>query len=361
MGKNIAHTLIGKERDEYLFHRYTREHLAEDAPRIPLSDQQKEEVDALWGDFRYKPDYAWHEYFWHCTGEFDARYIAKDVWVCYLLPYINNRNLAYAYEDKSYYTRHYPDVPFVHSLGYCINGRLYNEAYEPTDYTSLLNHLRNWPEVLVKASLYSLCSKSIEIFDPATATEQTLQALVEQRGGNCAFQELIVQHEVPASLNPSSCNTIRMTTLRVDNTIYNLGAAIRFGSPGDRTDVNMDGEHSLLRLLAIDDEGIFFETGWHSDGRTFPATEVGMQPGTALPGYEQARELCMRTHENLHHFDMIGFDFAIDVTGAPVMIEMNISDPGIVYQQFCHGPLFGQHTEAVLERVRERRRFDDQK
>ncbi len=55
-----------------------------------------------------------------------------------------------------------------------------------------------------------------------------------------------------------------------------------------------------------------------------------------------------QTHRNLPHFSIIGWDFAIDEVGDPVFIEYN-GAPGL--NQVSCGPLFGEHTQAILDAI----------
>lgn len=354
MGKNIANQLHGKERDEYLFHRYTYDHLPVHDVSRPLTAAQREEVDELWSGLRYKPDYAWHEFYYARLGYFDARMLAKDVYVSYLIPNLNRQDLAGAYEDKSYYDKRFPDVRWPHTLARVVDGRLMGEDFEPIAYEDLLQSMLEFPEVLVKASLFTLCAKSVSIFDPRTVSAADLQAMADERDGNCVFQELIDQHEITRTLNESSCNTVRVTTLRAGGGIQVLHSSIRIGSPGNRTDVCMSGEHSSLYVAGFDDSFAFMPEVFDSAGNKRHITEFGVDEGTVLPGLEQAYEECRRIHEPLHHFDVVAFDVAIAADGKPTIVEVNLDCPGIVYAQYGHGPFFGEFTEEARQRAAER-------
>ena len=53
-------------------------------------------------------------------------------------------------------------------------------------------------------------------------------------------------------------------------------------------------------------------------------------------------------HKRIPHLNIIGWDFAIGVSGDPVFIELNVY-PG--QNQNGSGPTFGNLTEEVLEDV----------
>ena len=280
--------------------------------------------------------------------------LAKDVYVSYLIPNLNKTDLAPAYEDKSFYGLRYPDIRFPHTMARVIDGRVLDEKYEPTDYEKLLRELREYPEVLVKASLYSLCAKSVHIFDPREVTAEDLHRFALERSDNCVFQELIDQHEITRTLNESSCNTLRITTLRANDQINVLHTSIRIGSPGNRTDVSMSGDHSSLFVAGFERDGHFMPIAYDSLGNSRKIEEFGVDTSVVLPGLPEAYELCKRIAEPLFHFDVIAFDVAIAADGHPMIVEVNLECPGIVYAQYGHGPFFGEFTDQIIERATQR-------
>lgn len=48
---------------------------------------------------------------------------------------------------------------------------------------------------------------------------------------------------------------------------------------------------------------------------------------------------------------MISWDLAINESGDPVLIEANFSYGQLDFHQMCNGPLFGETTEEVLNKV----------
>lgn len=77
-----------------------------------LTASEKKQVDRLWGGVWTKPSYRWHEHYKSVNGKFDARYLPCDVFYLDVLPKLSNLKLAAAWEDKSYYSERFPDIPF---------------------------------------------------------------------------------------------------------------------------------------------------------------------------------------------------------------------------------------------------------
>ena len=58
-------------------------------------------------------------------------------------------------------------------------------------------------------------------------------------------------------------------------------------------------------------------------------------------------------HEQIPHFDIVSWDFAVGEDGKPIFLEVNFRGAAFIYQFAC-GPLFGDLTSSVLESVRKR-------
>lgn len=317
--------------------------------RHELSASQKEEVDVLWGGIRYRQNYRWHEFFYGLSGHFDARYVPAEIHFMDILPVLNNADLRLAWEDKAFYTLRFPGIRFPTSLAYCIHGRLYDANYQPTHTADLLPILQEYPEVLVKPTLDTFCGKGVQVFNPSRFNTQSIDALCADREGNCVFQVPLSQHAITAALNASSCNIVRINTLRTNTDLHVLNATIRFGDPGNRTDVSFDQDGiERLNLLGLDSQGHIMEHTYTAQAEKDDVARFGLEPNTPLPGFDQAIELCLDVHTRLPHFDLAAFDVAIGEDGLPVLIEVNLGSPGVVFYQFMHGPFFGEYTEQVV-------------
>ena len=56
-------------------------------------------------------------------------------------------------------------------------------------------------------------------------------------------------------------------------------------------------------------------------------------------------------HPKFPHFRLVAWDFAIDRTETPVLIEVNFNDAGLESLQLTNGPVFGSRTEEILSEV----------
>ena len=57
-------------------------------------------------------------------------------------------------------------------------------------------------------------------------------------------------------------------------------------------------------------------------------------------------------HKQLPHFDLVGWDIAVDREGIPVILEYNCVAPSLDLPQIAGGPLFSEEElQAVMPRV----------
>ena len=46
---------------------------------------------------------------------------------------------------------------------------------------------------------------------------------------------------------------------------------------------------------------------------------------------------------------LIGWDICFNKKNEPIIIELNSSQPGLIGEQLCNGPIFGDRTQEVLD------------
>lgn len=319
--------------------------------RRKLDKNQKKEADRLWKTLQYRKNHRWHELFYAVRGRFEAEIVPPDAFYLSILPKLNHSALADAWSDKNYASEVFFGLPMPETLLKCIDKRLYTSEYSPVSISEAVEMLRSAGEkVLVKPSLNSGIGKGVSIFETADLKEEELRKILRERNGNCIFQRLIRQCEQLRKLNSSSINIIRVISLRLNDWIYTLNATVRFGNPGEITDISKDAHGTeTMNLLGMTEDGTLHDVVYHYDGSTTASSDYGVQSGEKLMAYEKVIKLSQEAHKRLLHFDFVGFDIAIDENNEPLIIEANIGTPGIFAYQYVHGPLFKDQLSAVLD------------
>jgi hypothetical protein len=138
------------------------------------------------------------------------------------------------------------------------------------------------------------------------------------------FQEIIPQHEVLKTINPSSVNTLRIATYKNQrNEVEILSGLVRVGRKGSIVDnahkggivVPFDKETGKLRdegLQLIDNGGGIFHK--------HPDTGIIFE-NIQLPHYQKVKEIVTQV-SSLFDFPLLGWDVAITPSG-PTIVEVN--------------------------------------
>lgn len=282
-------------------------------------------------------------------GVFDPRYIPSELYATYMLPRFNNAKLMYAWNDKSYYDLYFPNTPFAHTIARRIDNLFVKDDYSSASVSEVADILNQYEEIIIKPSLESGVGLGVEVWDTKNVLVNDLCKKLTEFGSNFVVQELIKQHSFMAAFNASSVNIIRINSFRWHGRIRILSSIIRFGNPGSHTDISHINGVECLNVVGISSDGKLLGTVYNAWGEKKSVTEFGHTEGENVPGYKEALALVSYIHERgLQHFDLVGFDVAIDNEGHPVIIEYNADFPGITFPQYACGPFFGDITTEVI-------------
>jgi hypothetical protein len=321
-----------------------------------MPDQRRAILD-YWRRFGVKPNLAWHSlYLSVCPDRRAAWYIPEDLYYTYIEPTLNRIELARAYEDKNAYDRLFCGVRLPFVVLRRINGRYYDSAYRPLFNDEPETLLRTTKQCcFIKPSLDSWGGRDVQRLVIVAGTIHlagvpvTFAELQGRYGEDFVIQEAITQHALLAAFHPQSVNTIRVFTLRIADSIVMTSAVLRMGANGAAVDNQTFGGISCgisaegsLHDYAID-KPLRKYTSHPTSGKRFADAEV--------PTWSAIPRLACQLHQQLPHFDTASWDFTVTDDEAPMLIEVNLSGQGINLHQGNNGPLFGEHTNAVLTRV----------
>ena len=309
------------------------------------SRQYKDIVLPYWEKYGYRPEKFWFEL--NCSREqyMDPRFIPSDLYYNELLPYINNLPFRYALQDKCSLDLRFPEVKQAETVCRRMAGVYYDPDMKVIDGNEAMKLCLSQKENLfIKPSLYTAAGRGIKKFTPSECPEDDILKLFSETGTNFIVQEKIRQHKAVARLNPDSVSTLRIVSLFIDNKVYIAHTMIRVGPPG-QPHVATDGGYSAEVL----EDGRLYPQAYRDKGIWVSGREEGLyDDSVVIPGIDRVHEQVRKLHPRLPYFKWIGWDFAIDEEGDPVMIEFNTS-PGDDIQRVCGNPLFGEMTERVLD------------
>lgn len=288
----------------------------------------------------------WHRYFTARTGVYSKLYIPTSEYKTNIVGRLNVFPLKRAYTDKNITDLllpnvHQPEVFIKNMNGYYYAG---NQAITKSQAIEMCKDLG---EVIIKPSLTGRGQgvKKICITNGYVVSEgKDLAVLFDEYKSDFLIESLIRQHERMKALNPSSVNTIRIVTFRSGMEIIVVYTVIRIG----RKDQQIDNESAGGISTVINKDGTLGKYAYGAPGNDrIEYTDSGVKlDGYRIPSYDLAVDIAKESHFHLPYFNLMGWDFAIEEDGTPVLIEFNMT-PDL--SQSANGPAFGENTELILK------------
>lgn len=298
----------------------------------------------------------WCRYYYSKNDIFDPRYIPNTLYYTKIDQHFNNRKLGWGFNDKNYYSLIFADIPQPKTLVRKIGVLLFDKNYRQITVQTALEIVKCEKEVIVKPSQESGGGRGISFFDTANNEKELFDIFTDKKEQNFIVQALVRQHPKLREIYPNALNTIRVTTLMLDDGVHVLSSVLRMGSNDSRVDnasnggisvgINPDGK--LKKYAHILYEGK--QTDCHPQGFVFDGFEI--------PQYERIISSVKKMAQYIGNFRLVSWDMAVDENGEVLLIEANMRKGGIAIHQFNNGPLFGALTERVLSEVFQKNNID---
>lgn len=301
-------------------------------------------------NFGRKINLDWHKYYYSRNDFFSEKYIPNDIYINDLIYRLNNFDMRKVFSDKNLYEIFFSDFNLPKGIIRNIQGVFY-EGNNPITREKALKVCYNLDSVIIKPTIDSSWGENVRVLQVKNGLtnigDLTISEIFEKYSMNFIIQEKIVQHNVLASLNPSSVNTIRVITYRTNEKIELVYAVLRIGRLNQVIDNITAGGMSVK----INENGVLGEFGFGmvKEGK-FKNTDNGIiLKNYELTGFNEVIKTAKEMHSLVPYLDFIGWDFSIDEIGKPVFIELNRS-PDL--SQSSNGPAFGSFTEEILNKMK---------
>lgn len=316
--------------------------------KVLTKEQKKEVIDFYKRLTGIKVPLIWHQYYYTKTGKFAKELLPDSLYRHDLIGRANRYDYRSAYADKNMLDVYFPGVRIPKPILKSMNGYFYMDG-EPVSCEEAYKRLYNLDSAIIKPTLASHGAgvHKLMIKDGITNIDgKTLRQLIEEEytTGDFVIQECIEQHERLSALNPSSLNTIRIVTFRMEMEILMLFASIRIGRAGSEIDNLGAGGLSV----DVSKDGLLGKYGYAlgKENRREKTDSGVVLDGYQLPSFGKAVALVNKLHYRLPFFDMVGWDVSIDKEGEPVIIEWNARTE---LSQLSYGPAFGENTERIIK------------
>lgn len=297
------------------------------------------------------------EYFALCTGIRSDYYVPYSLWNEFIYPYLNRDTWRWPYTDKNMFYRlldmdslrkridiSLPDCEVYNCNGIFFDGRTNERISREQAANMLLSCTKN---LIIKPTWESNGGKGVELVECTKLNEKSVNLLFDQYNNrNFTLQHLVQQHSDLASFNPTSVNTIRISTyMNPMGEVKIVSSVQRFGMSGSVKDNASSGG----RFVGIHEDGTYMR-----DIHRFAQLKTEKLPDNVavkVPCWEKVKAAVCEMHYQLPQFGFISWDMTVTPDNHLVLIEYNFRQSYELPQE-CIGPLFPKEDlEEIMESV----------
>lgn len=316
-----------------------------------LTSEQIAEIDAFWSKYEFlgKIDYSAFKTYYNRSGIFSPKYLPQYIYSYFLRPNTVPDNYMVPFQNKAYLPNLMGNVKQPEMIVRKIDNIYYNGNFDHITRGQAvkicLDTLQKGTEIVVKPSGKG-GGKGVEFL--SGATEKELDAMFKAKGKLFVVQKAIKQHPEMAKLNPSTVNTIRLTTVLHNGSFKAAAALIKIGAPNVRVDNYKHGGC----LLGVNLDGTVLPWALNIDRERITELPSGVRLGeggfTKVPCFDSVLEMAEKAHYCIPKIKVVSWDIAIDDENEAEIIEANFAGD-LRMHQVLTGPVFGDMTETILD------------
>lgn len=336
---------------KHLYYREIKKRLAEmDPPAPPLTKEQERAIREYWAE-RGFPDIPlyWHRFYYAQTGMEKPEFVPEYIFSKKIRPVFNDAAFGQVWCDKAYldYFIRGEGIRTVRTVVRNVNGRFMDENWRLISMEEAQRIMETYEALVIKPSTDTSEGWRVQLL----TGEYNLAELDKFYKKNYIVQIPLRQHPIMAGLNPSSINTIRVSSVLLEDGGHVMSAFTKVGAPGAFADNRGKGRC----FIGIGKDGCFAPYAVErSQQRRQDEIPSGFAfAGCPVPGYEEMCAMIEKAHESLPHFGMAFWDVCIQEDGTPVIVEVNLCYPDANIPQLAGGPFFGDYGDQVLAYYRE--------
>ena len=313
-----------------------------------LNEEEIAQVDEVYGS--HLGSYRELALFKKYRG-FDPRYLSHYVYLPIIAHKLNDYRYTKMLEHKSlqgYVVRGKMKHPYCYVR--CVNQEYYSDDMQQLSQAQAINECLKQDVLIIKDSLDSAGGKSVEkLVLKGKAVEKRKQEIgrvLSERKRDFVIQECLKQHSSMAKFNETSINTLRVTTLYLNGKFSVLSIVLRFGKNG----MKVDNWGAGGILIGVDQKGKLHKVGYDihlNEYKNYNGVVFDNETLAQIPSLLKAIEHDHTTNYSLSKF--IGWDICFNEVNDPVIVELNSSQPGVIGEQLCTGPIFGDRTQEVMD------------
>lgn len=313
-----------------------------------LTNEQKEEVQAYWNRYTDSDAQGWVEYYSGLYGKYDVRFLPDSVYYVDVDSFYNDRQAAKYMDNKCFYSLMFSQIKQPEVIAKKVNGFWLDEKFDNICMERIIRSCQEAGKVIIKPAIDFGGGNGIAIWDSQKDEVSRLEYIVKKTVIDTVIQVFLKQHDCMERLHKNSVNTVRTISFYYKNEIRILSSVVRIGVGESQIDNISAGGISV----GICDDGTLKNVGFGKTGKCFLKHPDGAVFGECrIPCYEEICRHIKKMHKFLPYFRLVSWDFAVDCSGNPVLIEANLMNGELDFHQINNGPLFHELTDEVLREV----------
>lgn len=307
----------------------------------------------------------WHRKYKAYSGKLDVRYFPEYYFTTQLEPLMNKDAITGVLSDKNLVELLYAKVLYANAwirvpkqLGGCCNGNYFSSNREPISFDKLkesLSEICEGGEYIIKPSVGESSGHGVRLLLLENGIDQntgeSIAEVLKSYGKDFIVQERIIEHREWAAVNPSSINTVRVITYRVDDDIHATKSIMRIGRDGS----HLDNAHAGGMYVAVKPDGRLgkyaYVYGFGNKYEFHPDTGIRFATHR-IPGMDRVREAALKLHRCLPSVGFVNWDFVVDKDNNVILIEANLTCGSVWLIQNAHGEaVFGEDTPKMIRMI----------
>ena len=270
---------------------------------------------------------------------------------CLLRAALNPKIQLHAFDNKAMYDIYFPDIQFAKTYVRRISGVLYDLDMNCITLERAVDILKDQGNYIIKPALDTMQGsgvKKVVLEDSGKDAEKKILESIHGQHGDFIAQEVIRQHPSISSLNPTSVNCCRVTTLYIDGK-FDYSTVLKVGKQGSYRD-----NWFTSYFVGVNKKGITEEVAYDNAVNRIYNFDNGLRiGGIKLPRYDEMIDLVCHLHKRMFpNCGMIGWDVMVDVDNQIRFIEMNFTCPGFIAEQMCSGTFFEPFADLINYRLK---------
>jgi hypothetical protein len=306
-------------------------------------------VKKVWHGIRINK--AWLKFYNNIEREgnknFDARYLPLDIQYCFIDDWFNDTQTALLLDDKNMYDMFFYDINQPKTIARIISRSFFDENYADLSIEQVMDRCSKQQKVIMKPTIGTSGGSGIVFWNVDEGLDILKKFLLEH--DNYVIQEVIRQHAEISKIYAESINSIRIVTCHYNGKTEVLSAVIRMGVNGNKLDNASQGG----LFCGINEDGTLKKYAYTKNGDAVTVHPQGaVFSDCRIPSFDKCKTLVIKlSNRFLRIAKLISWDLAIDEEGNPVLIEVNLCYGGTDIHQIANGPLYGDKTEEILDKV----------